>query len=133
MNELYLISLSLIGFAVSLYLFYSKTHNKAIYCFIGHDCDEVVKSKYGETFGIENTLIGMLYYGVVIAYGIALFLNRNLFKWNIIYHSIVIASIASALMSIYLTGVQAFVLKKWCEYCIVSTIVSVLILLVLIL
>ncbi|MBS3114230.1 hypothetical protein J4448_03940 [Candidatus Woesearchaeota archaeon] len=43
-----------------------------------------------------------------------------------------IASLGSVLFSIYLTAVQAFVLKKWCEYCIVSSIASVLILIVLI-
>ena len=131
MNQLYLIFLSIIGFAVSAYLYYSKTNDKKLYCFIGQHCDDVVKSKYGETFGVENTLVGLIYYGLVFAYGA--FLNRNIFIGNIIYYFIVIASIASVLFSLYLTGVQAFVLKKWCEYCIVSSTVSILIMFVLIL
>ncbi len=133
MKHLYLIILSLVGFAVSFYIFYSKKYDKPMYCPIGQDCDAVVKSKYGKTFGIENTVPGMLYYVLIFAYGIAIFLNRNLFKVNIIYYSIVIASIGSVLFSIYLTAVQAFVLKKWCDYCIVSSIASVLILMLLIL
>ena len=131
MNNIYLISLSLVGIMVTYYLYYSKTHDKKIYCLICHDCDEVVKSKYGKTFGIENTLFGILYYGLILVYGTAIFLNRNIFKENILYYFIVISSIVSVLFSIYLILVQAFALKKWCDYCIVSSIVSILILLVL--
>ena len=132
MNPIYLIVLSLIGFAVSFYIYYSKKYDKQMYCVLGEDCDAVVKSKYGKTFGIENTIPGMLYYVLIFVYGILLFLNRNVFKGDIVYYSIVSASIGSVLFSIYLTGVQAFILKKWCEYCIVSSIASLLILLVII-
>ena len=132
MKHVYLIILSLIGFAVSFYIYYSKKYDKKLHCFIGKDCDAVVKSRYGKTFGIENTIPGTLYYALTFVYGIALFLNRNLFKDNIIYYVVVIASLGSVLFSIYLTAMQAFVLKKWCEYCIVSSIASLLILIVLV-
>jgi uncharacterized membrane protein len=130
MEEIYLIILSIIGFAVSFYIYYSKKYNKPLYCPIGENCDDVVRSKYGKTFGIENTIPGMAYYVLIFVY--ALFLNRNLFKEDVIYYSIVGASIASVLFSLYLAYVQKFILKKWCIYCIVSTISSILILGVLI-
>ena len=133
MNPFYLIILSVIGFAASFYIYHSKKYNKTLYCPIGKDCDAVVKSKYGKTFGVENTVPGMLYHVLIFIYGIDMILNRNIFKYNIIYYSLVIASIGSVLFSVYLTAVQAFVLKKWCEYCIVSSIASVLILIILIL
>ncbi|MBI2646897.1 hypothetical protein HYW99_00295 [Candidatus Woesearchaeota archaeon] len=57
--------------------------------------------------------------------------NGNIYILNVVYYFIVIASILSVLFSIYLTGVQAFVLKKWCDYCMVSSIASVLILIVI--
>ena len=132
MNPASLIILSIIGFAVSFYIYYSKKYNKHMYCIIGKDCDAVVYSKYGKTFGIENTIPGMLYYVLIFIYGIAIISNRNIFKDNTIYYSIVGASIASVLFSVYLAGVQAFVLKKWCEYCIISSISSILILIALI-
>ena len=132
MNPLYLIILASIGFGVSFYIFYTKKNDKPMHCVIGQDCDAVVKSKYGKTFGVENTIPGMLYYTLIFAYGIALLSNRNLFKPDIVYYSIVIASIASVLFSVYLIAVQAFVLKKWCEYCIVSSAASLAILLILI-
>ena len=128
MKEIILIILSIIGFAVSFYIFYSKKYDKPMYCIIGKDCDAVVRSEYGKTFGIENTVPGMLYYLMILLYAIILLINRNLFKWTIIYYFVVSSSIASVLFSLYLVYIQKFVLKKWCIYCIVSTIASIFIL-----
>ena len=130
MKEIILIILSIIGFSVSLYIFYSKKFNKPLFCPIGENCDEVVKSKYGKTFGMENTIPGMAYFLIIMAY--SQLLNRNIFKGGIIYYSIVGMSFASVLFSLYLIYVQRFVLKKWCYYCIISAISSVLIFIVII-
>lgn len=132
MKEVYLIILSLIGFAVSFYIFYSKKYDKPMYCPIGRDCDAVVRSKYGETFGIENTIPGMAYYALIFVYAVGMLLNRNIFKEVLIYYFIVGISVASVLFSLYLAYVQKFILKKWCIYCIISTIASIMILGVLI-
>ena len=132
MKQTYLIILSLIGFAVSAYIFYSKKYDKPLYCPIGENCDEVVRSKYGKTFGIENTIPGMGFYILIFIYAIGLLSNRNLFKEVIIYHSIVGISSASVLFSLYLAYIQKFVLKKWCYYCIISAIASLLIFIVII-
>lgn len=130
MKEAYLIILSLIGFAVSYYIYYSKKYDKHLYCPIGQDCDAVVRSKYGKTFGVENTIPGMLYYALIFAYGILL--NRNVFISLHVYYFIVGISVASVLFSLYLVYVQKFILKQWCIYCIVSTIASIMILGVLV-
>lgn len=132
MNAAYLTILSIIGLAVSFYLYYSKKYNKKLYCIYGKECDAVIKSRYGETFGIENTIFGILYYLLILAYTSFLFLNRNIFKGDIVYYLIVGASIGAVLFSVYLTAVQAFVLKKWCDYCTVSAIISLLIFFMLI-
>ena len=132
MRSLLLIVLSLIGIVVSYYIYYSKKHNKKLYCPIGHDCDAVVKGKYGKTFGIENTVPGIAFFGIILVYGMILIFDRNVFKGSMLYYFIVSASIASVLFSLYLTGVQAFILRKWCDYCIASTITSILILAVLV-
>ena len=132
MNPAYLLPLSLTGFLVSFYINYSKSHHKHIFCPIAQDCDAVVKSRYGKTFGVENTIPGMMYYVIIFSYGLISLLNRNIFKGSMVYYFVVGASIASVLFSAYLIIVQAFVLKKWCEYCMISSIVSVLILLMFI-
>jgi len=132
MKETYLIIFSLIGFAVSFYMYYSKKYGKPLYCPIGENCDDVIKSKYGKTFGIENTIPGMGYYALILIYAVCLLSNRNLFKEVIIYYSIVGLSSASVLFSLYLAYIQKFVLRKWCYYCIISTIASLLIFVVII-
>ncbi len=132
MNTIYLTILSVMGIAVSFYLYYSKKYNKKLYCIYGKECDAVIKSRYGETFGIENTIFGILYYLLILAYTSFLFLNRNIFKGNIVYYFIVGASIGAVLFSVYLTLVQAVILKKWCDYCTVSAIISLLIFFMLI-
>ncbi len=131
MREIFLMIFSVIGFAVSFYIYRSKKNNTKLFCLIGENCDDVVTSKYGKTFGIENTIPGMMFYLLVFAYGLLTFLNQNIFKGSIIYYLVVSASIASVLFAIYLTSVQAFVLKKWCEWCITSSTISVLILITL--
>jgi uncharacterized membrane protein len=126
-GELLLI-LSIIGFFVSAYILYSKKLNKPLFCPIGENCDYVVRSKYGKTFGIENTIPGIIFYAVIFLYGLVLMLNRNIFKEDIVHYLIVGISIASVLFSLYLVYVQKFILKKWCIYCLVSTAASILIL-----
>ena len=120
-----LIILSAIGFAVSFYIFYSKKYDKPLYCFSKAECDSVVRSKYGKTFGVENTIPGMSYYAMIFAYGILL--NRNVFIAKPVYYFIVGISIASVLFSLYLAYVQKFILKKWCMYCLISTAASIII------
>lgn len=130
MKEIALMIFAFIGFAVSAYIFYSKKYDKPLYCFSKADCDAVVRSKYGKTFGVENTIPGMLYYAIIFAYGF--FLNRNVFIALPVYYFIVGISVASVLFSLYLAYVQKFILKKWCMYCIISTIASIMILGVLV-
>ena len=120
------------GFFVSFYIYRSKKYDTALYCPVGGNCDAVVKSKYGKTFGVENAIPGMLYYLSIFFYGIVSFFNQNIFKGNIVYYFIVSASIGSVAFSAYLIFVQAFVLKKWCDYCIISSIASMIILLLLV-
>ena len=132
MKEIILVIPGLIGFFISSYILYSKKTSTPLICPAKQGCNEVVNSKYGKMFGFENTYIGIVFYLVIIMYGASEFFNRNLFKQDIIYHSLVGASILSVLFSIYLTFVQAFVLKKWCYYCLASALMSILILIILV-
>ncbi len=127
MNPLHLVVLSLVGLLVSLYIYYSKKTGNPMVCLPGASCNEVVRSKYGSLFGIDNSIPGMIYYLFMLSYAIALFFNENLFKEAMFYYPIVGISGLSVLFSAYLTGVQAFMLRKWCYYCLVSTAASALI------
>ena len=90
----------------------------------GETCDRVVKTKYGKTFGIENTILGMLYYGAVFLASLGQEFYTVFFTSMPLYWIKVIVSGGAALFSVYLTYVQFGILKKWCEYCIASAIIS---------
>lgn len=117
---LFLMVLALLGLADSVYLLLKKLKNEKIICFLGKDCDAVVKSKYGKTLGVPNETLGILFYLVVLG-GAPL---------NFIF-LLRIAAVLAALASLYLIGVQAFRLKMWCEYCVASAVINGLILLLL--
>ena len=123
-----LILLAVVGFTVSWYIRHKTSHQEKLVCVIGEDCDKVVNSKYGKTFGIDNTIGGMLYYSYVFFISLAQFvLPVALFAQNWVLWVKLITSGAAGLFSLYLIGVQVFVLKEYCEYCLVSGGVSFLI------
>ena len=133
MQHWYLIILGLIGFSISLYIFSRKTDEKKLVCNLGEDCNKVIYSEYGKMFGIENTIFGMLYHTFIILSGLLMFFLPGLFSLQWVYLGEVIISGGALLFSVYLTWVQFAVLKEWCEYCIASAIVALLIFLVILL
>jgi len=127
MFSIWLLPLATIGLFISLYILLKKLRNEKILCFIGKDCDRVVKSKYGYMMGIPNELIGSLFYIwilVVVISSVAgvtdIFAGRLLF---LVYLSVILAFLSS----IGLTAIQAFILKKWCEMCLVAAGINTLI------
>ncbi len=119
--------LGIIGVWVSSYIYYKKQHKQPLVCnIIGDDCSKVVNSKYGKTFGIENTILGALYYGGVAIYGVLL--SFGLFEFLSFF--VFIASGFGFLFSLYLLYVQIYVIKEYCQYCLLSALLSVFIFLI---
>ncbi len=113
-----------IGLYVALVIGRSKQKGTALVCSIEHDCDSVVNSAFGKTFGIENTLLGALYYGG-IGLGYALLAVSNFTLWGVSWSDmLLIGSVGAALFSAYLVGIMAFKLKQWCDWCLGSAAVS---------
>lgn len=121
--------LAVVGFFVSWHIYQSKKGGPKLVCFIGkgkHTCSEVVESEYAKTLGIPNEILGMAYY-VAMAI-LAIFLGFFLQKASGTFQTFaVIFSGTAFLMSLYLTAIQAFVLKKFCEWCLVTALANTLI------
>ena len=116
--NVWLALLALAGFFISFYIYYTKKNNQQLVCIIGKGCNAVVESKYNTLVGVPNEVIGMVYYAAVfvsVLFTLAPFATTA---------RLVIAGCA-ALAGLGLLGIQAFILKKWCEYCIASAIISV--------
>lgn len=112
--------LAFVGLLDSWYIFYKKQKNEKLVCFVGQDCNEVVNSKYSHIYGVPNEVLGIIFYlsalGLVglVALGITEFHEISLMA---VIH---LTAFFALLLSIFLTAIQAFVLKAWCEYCLVA-------------
>ena len=126
-----LLVFAFLGLADSLYLLLKKLKNEKIVCFLGKDCDTVVKSAYGRLLGFPNEALGILFYlGVLGAVMLMAQGVEVLFGFSILVF-LRSAAVLAFLASLYLLYVQAFKLKMWCEHCIVSAAINTLILLLL--
>lgn len=116
----------LLGLAASLYIFVKKRKKQPLVCHIDHGgCNVVVNSKYSRMFGIPNEVIGILYYGGVVALGILALAGVRLLSDPFFLLSFLVVAAGSVLFSLMLIFVQAFLLKSWCEYCLVSAVSSI--------
>ncbi len=125
-EHLVIVSASCLGFFLSFHIWHKKGKQEKLVCVIGDDCDKVVHSSYAVTFGIHNEVIGMVYYGLMFLAHVLLLSTL----WNpqpVLVLFLDVASSAAALFSLFLIGVQAFILKEWCEWCIGSAALSLLI------
>ena len=101
-----------------------RKHNRQMSCPLGGQCQEVVDSSYGEIFGISNDLAGLAFY-----LGFSLILLISLFyqPWSLWSGRLALIGIALAfLFTSYLLYIQAFVLKKWCFWCLVYALLNYL-------
>lgn len=130
LNNFLLIAAGLVGFAISYYIWHKKQRRKALYCLVGEDCNTVVNSSYATTFGWRNEVVGMLYYATVALVASLVRLFADLVPMWLI-SALLALTILGLSFSIYLTAVQAFVLKKWCSWCLTIGVLNIIILIAL--
>ena len=120
--------LALIGLADASYLLYKKLKKEKLVCFFGEDCDRVTKSKYGYSFGIPNEVLGVGFYLFTLALFVLSQLGNTMLFGVPLLSLLLLAVILASLASLYLLFLQAFILKEWCEWCVLSAFVNFLIL-----
>ncbi len=112
---------ALIGLLDSMYLAYVKIARAPIYCTPGlGDCEVVNASRWSELFGIPLGVYGMVGFGLILlitTYG------RRI-HWVAAYTDLILFGISTAgfLFSLYLTGIEIFVLKTVCQWCLLSAV-----------
>lgn len=112
------------GFGVSLYIYYTKRHNKQLACPVGSNCNVVITSRYSKFLGVPLEYLGMFYYTVVfVAYIVLIFAPHLLSKPFL--SGLVILTTAAFFFALYLLFVQAFLLRQWCIWCILSAALSI--------
>ncbi len=115
--------LSLAGFAITYYMYETTRVHKKMICPLGHDCMEVVESKYGKLFYFRNEAWGILGYLVMFFSAILAEVTTgdSSFLFNLI---LLLTVIPAAVMSLMLTFVQFAVLKKYCFWCMVANLIN---------
>jgi uncharacterized membrane protein len=128
MTVTWILGLAIIGIIIAGYIYYKKTHKQQLVCMIGDgSCDDVVHSKYSQTFGVPNEIGGMLYYVFVILGSLLLLSGTSLIDGFMVLDIMIVAGLLAALFSVYLLFVQFAVLKEWCEYCMISSAITIVI------
>lgn len=118
------IVLSFLGMLDVGYLAYKHVQKKPLVCPINHNCSEVTESKWSNMFGVRNEYMGMAYYGSLFVGGVASFLYPT--HHVPIYLFLFCATVLGVIYSVFLVSLQAFVIKNYCFYCMISALLSLL-------
>jgi len=112
-----------IGYINAWYLWHQHRNTRPLVCPFGSDCDAVVGSKWSRIGGVRNEVAGMIMYALLatmLAIGI---LIPAITAWMIL--GVVVVTFIGFLASLFLTGVQIFVIKEWCFYCLLSSVINI--------
>lgn len=107
------IGFALGGFLVSAYLLYVKVSGTDYVCGIS-TCAVVNNSKYSYFLKFPVALLGVLYYLTVLL--LVIYKKLRFFLY---------VSIIGVLFSAYLIYIEAFVIHAWCQWCMLSAWISV--------
>lgn len=112
----YLLIFASLGIINTLYLSYATFFKKDVAClfFPVEWCKKVQKSKQSRTLGIPNTYAGLGMYIVILVLLL-------LFKAGLLpFWPVMMVITFGFLFSLYFTYVQAYILRAFCTWCVLS-------------
>lgn len=111
--------LTFIGMVDALFLSI-KRNAGPIPCHITHGCTDVLTSKYSEIAGIPLSWFGLTFYFTVFSLVIIKLFEDSNNPVKQLSGLIFYLAGAALIVSAFLVGIQAFILKAFCEYCLLS-------------
>ena len=117
-----LIVFAVLGAIDAAYLTYMSYRELPLPCTFSFfdGCNEVARSPYSKIFGIPLSLFGVGYYLMVIA----LSLGHLVFRHELLRRLILPLTSIGFLLSLYFIYIQAFLVGKFCIYCVFSALMS---------
>ncbi|HEX5873685.1 MAG TPA: vitamin K epoxide reductase family protein [Pyrinomonadaceae bacterium] len=112
--------LSLIGLADALYLTVQHVTGQTLQCTIISGCSEVLSSRYAEMAGVPLAAIGAAAYFSVFSLA-----TLAAFGYRIAGTLLTLLVAAMFLVSLWLIYLQAFVIRQFCQYCLLSAAITV--------
>src|ERR1044072_8941390 len=130
MKKLYAVAalLSLLGLADALYLTIEHVTGQSVRCTILAGCSAVLSSPYAVVAGVPLAAVGAAAYFSVFSLA-----TLAAFGYSIagkILTAVVLAMFLGRLWLIYL---QAFVIREFCQYCLLSALITTTLLVVVVL
>lgn len=109
----------LAGFFLASYVYIKKNRKENLVCPLDGKCDDVVNSKFSKFLGLPVEVMGMIYYIMIVLFYGYFFLNPYGVS-DILKFFVTGLTIGAFIFSSYLVFIQAFILKKWCTWCLFS-------------
>jgi len=109
----------LAGLILSIYITIKKSRQQPLVCPMNGECDVVTSSRFSKFFGIRVEKIGIGYYAAIVL----IYVLHNLIPWLLsteVLFLVTGVTVGAFVFSCYLVFIQAFVLKKWCTWCLFS-------------
>lgn len=121
---LWALAFALSGLWVSVRIYQEKRKKKKLMCPLRANCDKVVHSTFGNTFGVPNDILGILYYTFVSILYAGKVAFPQVFGGVVVSYALLVLTIVGVLFSIYFVALQALVIRAWCSLCLVSAFAS---------
>lgn len=119
MHRVSILVLSLLGIADAWYLFQSAVTDTALSCDIGgglDGCNIVAKSVYSHLFGVPLALYGVGFFACICILSAGLLVVSHRYLNLALY----VLTAVGALASVLFLGIQFFLIKAICVYCLAS-------------
>ena len=115
---------ALIGFSDASYLTAEHLRGVTPPCSVVHGCEVVLTSSYATVLGVPLSVLGMVYYATLLVLLVAYADsgNKQFFRWACRI------AVGGFLFTLWLVYLQAFVLHAFCQYCMLSALVSLVLL-----
>jgi uncharacterized membrane protein len=111
--------LAFVGMIDALYLSI-KRNAGPIPCHVTRGCTDVLTSKYSEIAGVPLSWFGLAFYFVIFSLAVFTLFEDPRRPLEQLSNWIFYLAGAALVVSALLVGIQAFILKAFCEYCLLS-------------
>jgi uncharacterized membrane protein len=118
-----MLALALIGIGAALYVAHGNYTGQSLWCPILDGCNAVVNSPYSRIFGVPMSYFGFIYFLYMFALAVRLVFEP--FAWSLRLRAILYAAMG-AISSMYFIYLQLRFIREFCSYCLISAVVSVL-------
>ena len=121
-----MLALTVIGISDAMYVAYGSYSGTQLWCPILDGCNTVVNSPYSRVLGMPMSYFGFIYY--LFMFGLAARLAYEPASKSLRFRVVLYAALG-AVSSAYFIYLQLGLIQAICSYCIISAIVSFLLLL----